>query len=150
MILKTVTLITVGAFCLAQAPKSFAQDITGAWSFETRVERKGCTLKGNMSISPAQENGTRTCSFVSSETCDSDPDILIKMDQTCRITPQSDSYIIRSKVIGTLTEGYSVSNYLADHFIVSPSSPKEMRGIWQDERYSANVVFWRDDALPVS
>ena len=57
---------------------------------------------------------------------------------------------MRSTVVGTLTEGYNVGNYLADHFIVKPTSPKEMKGIWQDTRYSAPVIFWRDDALPVS
>jgi hypothetical protein len=142
--------IITGLSLACLIPTSLAQDITGAWSFETRVERKGCTLTGNMSISPADKNGIRTCSFVSNETCQSEPGISIKMDQACRITPQSDSYIIRSKVIGTLTEGYSISNYLADHFTVSPTSAKEMRGIWQDARYSSRVVFWRDDDLPVS
>lgn len=148
MISKIITATGLSLACLV--PTGFAQDITGAWSFETRVERKGCTLAGTMSISPASENGTRTCSFVSAETCDDEPEVSIRMDQSCRITPQSDNYIIRSKVIGTLTDGYSVSQYLADHFIVSPTSPKKMSGIWQDTQYSARVVFWRNDDLPVS
>jgi len=131
-------------------PASQAQDICGAWSFKSEVKRKGCTLTGNMSISPASESGARTCSFVSNESCEYLPDINIKMDQSCRITPQGEHYIIRSKVIGTLTEGYETSRYLADHFVVKPTTPKEMKGIWQDARYSAPVIFWRDDALPVS
>lgn len=132
------------------APTAAGQDITGAWSFRADVERKGCTLSGNMTISQPAENGTRTCSFVSIETCEAEPGLEIKMDQACRITPQAKSYIMRSKVIGTLTEGYSIGNYLADHFVVRPTGPKEMKGIWQDSQYSAPVIFWRDDALPVS
>lgn len=127
-----------------------AQDITGAWSFKSEVKRKGCTITGNMSISPPNETGIRTCAFVSTETCAAQPDINIQMDQTCRITPQGNSYIMRSQVIGTLTEGYNVANYLADHFIVKPTNTKEMKGIWQDARFSAPVIFWRDEALPVS
>lgn len=132
------------------APPLYAQNVTGAWSFRADVKRKGCTLSGNMTISEPAANGTRTCSFVSTETCEAIPDLNIKMDQACKITPQAESYIMRSTVVGTLTEGYNVGNYLADHFIVKPTSPKEMKGIWQDTRYSAPVIFWRDDALPVS
>jgi len=132
------------------APASYAQDIIGAWSFKSEVKRKGSTLTGNMTISAANERGVRTCSFVSSETLASVPDLNIKMDQACRITPQGNSYIMRSTVIGTLTEGYNVGNYLADHFVVKPTNPKEMKGIWQDARFSAPVIFWRDEALPVS
>ena len=138
------------ALCALATPASYAQDITGAWSFKSEVKRKGSTLTGSMTISRPDENGLRTCSFVSSETLVSEPDFNIQMDQSCRITPQGNNYIIRSKVIGTLTEGYSIGNYLADHFVVKPTSPKEMKGIWQDARYSAPVIFWRDDDLPVS
>jgi len=138
------------ALCALALPTSYAQDITGAWSFKSEVKRKGSTLTGSMTISRPDENGVRTCSFVSSETLVSEPNLNIKMDQSCRITPQGDSYIMRSKVIGTLTEGYNIGNYLADHFVVKPNSPQEMKGIWQDARYSAPVIFWRDDNLPVS
>lgn len=136
--------------CAMGLPNARAQDITGAWSFKTDIQRKGCTITGNMSVSPPNESGARTCSFVSRETCDAQPDIDVVMDQSCKITPQAKSYIIRSKVIASQTEGYNIRNYLADHFVVKPSSPKEMKGIWQDARYSAPVIFWREDALPVS
>lgn len=148
MIARLAVMATL-AVTFAQ-PKSLAEDITGAWSFRADVVHKGCTLTGNMSISLPEENGVRTCSFVSTETCKAFQDINIKMDQVCRITPQGESYIIRSEVLGTLTEGYSVSNYLADHFVVRPQSSREMKGIWQDAEYSASVLFWRDDNLPVS
>lgn len=135
---------------LVWLPFGYAQNISGAWSFKSELTRKGCTLTGNMTISPAAENGIRTCSFVSIETCEAFFEGPIKMDQSCRITPQGDGYIIRSQVVGTLTEGYNPANYLADHFIVRPSGPKEMKGISQDTRYSAPVIFWRDEDLPVS
>ena len=134
----------------ALAPAAQAQDITGTWSFKTKVKRKGCTLTGNMSISPPAENGTRTCSFVSSESCELSPERAISVEQTCRITPQADRYIIRSQVISSLTEGYSIASYLPDHFVVKPTNPKEMKGIWQDTQYSAPVTFWRDENLAVS
>ncbi len=127
-----------------------AQDIGGAWSFKTDIERKGCSITGNMSISAPDENQIRTCSFVSRETCDFDPEQSWQVDQTCRIVPQERAYIIRSKVVGSLTEGYSASGYLPDHFIVEPQSPTRMTGLWQDRNFSAPVVFWRDEALPVS
>lgn len=133
-----------------QAPSPQTQDITGAWSFKTKVKRKGCTLTGNMSISPPSESGARTCSFVSSESCEVNPERVISVEQTCRITPQADRYIIRSQVISSLTEGYSMTNYLPDHFVVKPTDPKEMKGIWQDAQYSAPVIFWRDENLAVS
>lgn len=136
------------------APTAFAQNITGVWSFKTDIQRKGCTITGNMSISPPTESGARTCSFVSREVCGSAPDIEVVMDQACKITPQGKSFIMRSTVIASQTDGYNIANYLADHFVVKPSSPKEMpkemKGIWQDARYSASVIFWREDALPVS
>ena len=127
-----------------------AQDISGAWSFETEIKRKGCTITGNMSISAPDENQIRTCSFVSRETCDIDPEQSWQIDQTCRIVPQARKFIIRSKVVGSLTEGYAANRYLPDHFIVEPESPNRMTGLWQDRNFSAPVVFWRDEALPVS
>lgn len=125
-------------------------NVTGAWSFQTDIKRKGCTIVGNMTISLPAENGTRTCAFVSTETCKANPDQSWQVEQTCRITPQNESLIIRSKVEGTLTEGYNVANYLPDHFVLRPESSMKMTGIWQDSAYSAPVIFWRDDALPVS
>lgn len=132
-------------------PAGAEENITGAWSFKTDIKRKGCTITGNMTISPPEESGARTCSFVSTETCSLDGDTgAWQMDQVCRITPQGDRYIFRSKVIGTLTDGYNAQNYLPDHFVVKPESDKRMTGIWQDSAYSAPVIFWRDDSLPVS
>lgn len=129
---------------------AFAENVRGAWSFKTDIARKGCTITGNMTISVPNESGIRTCSFVSTETCSAAPDQSWQIDQTCRITPQGESLIIRSKVRSSLTEGYNVANYLPDHFVVRPESSQSMTGIWQDRNYSAPVVFWRDDALPVS
>ena len=129
---------------------SFAENVTGAWSFKTDIARKGCTITGNMTISVPNENGSRTCSLVSTETCHAAPEDSWRVDQTCRITPQGESLIIRSKVRGSLTEGYDAANYLADHFVVRPESSQKMSGIWQDRNYSAPVIFWRDDGLPVS
>lgn len=146
--IRTLSLTLACAALLA--PASFAQDITGAWSFKTDIKRKGCTITGNMTISPASENGARTCSFVSTEVCENAPGIAIVMDQTCRITPQAKNYIMRSQVIASQTEGYDKANYLADHFVVKSNGPKEMKGLWQDARFSARVIFWRNDALPVS
>lgn len=127
-----------------------AQDITGAWSFKTDIERKGCTITGNMSITRPDEDGARTCSFVSTEICEFMPEREITVDQACRITSEDERYIIRSEVIGSLTEGYDIGNYLPDHFVVKPESPERMTGFWQDRNYAAPVVFWRDEALPVS
>lgn len=147
-------MITKPLFCmlvsLALAAPALAQDIGGAWSFRTDIKRKGCTITGNMNISPPAENGARTCAFVSSETCSAQPEQSWQMDQTCRVTKQGESYIIRSRVMGSLTEGYDAAFYLPDHFVVKPENARRMSGIWQDKRYSANVIFWRDDALPVS
>lgn len=142
-----VLVALTGALC---AQLATAQDITGAWSFKTEIKRKGCTITGNMTISPPRENGARTCAFVSTETCEVQPDISVVIDQTCTITPQVKNYIMRSTVIDTQTEGYNAARYLPDHFIVKSTSPKEMKGIWQDARYSAPVIFWRNDALAVS
>lgn len=129
---------------------AYAQDIAGAWSFQTDIKRKGCTISGNMTISQADESGIRTCSFVSSESCEIAPDASWEIDQTCRIVPQGPKYIIRSKVEGSLTDGYAITNYLPDHFVVEPESPIRMTGLWQDRNFAAPVVFWRDEALPVS
>ena len=101
----------------AEGGTANAQDISGAWSFKTEIKRKGCTITGNMSISAPDENQIRTCSFVSRETCDIDPEQSWQIDQTCRIVPQARKYIIRSKVVGSLTDGYLASRYLPDHFI---------------------------------
>jgi len=145
-------LFTVAAISLSGAPMGLAdaQDIGGAWSFETNIERKGCTISGNMSISSADENGIRTCSFVSRETCEINPEVSWQIDQTCRIVPQGQKYIIRSKVEASLTSGYRAENYLPDHFIVEPEGSTRMTGLWQDRNFTAPVVFWRDEALPVS
>ncbi len=132
------------------APASFGQDIGGAWSFKTEIKRKGCTITGNMSISSADDDNIRTCSFISTETCGRDPDRSWQIDQTCRIIPTGPKYIIRSTVIASLTDGYPASNYAPDHFIVEPDSPTQMTGLWQDRFYTAPVIFWRDEALPVS
>ena len=143
-------MLALGLLSGLAAPASLAEDIGGAWSFETNIKAKGCTITGNMSISAADEDGIRTCSFVSSETCKFDPDQSWQVDQSCRIIPSGPKYIIRSTVIGSLTEGYSAAGYLPDHFIVQPESPKRMTGLWQDSNFTASVVFWRDEALPVS
>lgn len=136
---------------LPQLPATAQQaDVTGAWSFQTDIKRKGCTITGNMTISVPATNGTRTCSFVSTETCQAVPDQAWQIDQTCRVTPQDENLIIRSQVKGSLTEGYNVANYLPDHFVVRPENSQKMTGIWQDSAFSAPVIFWRDDALPVS
>ncbi|MEM8637014.1 MAG: hypothetical protein AAGF33_18775 [Pseudomonadota bacterium] len=132
-------------------PAASAQDaVSGAWSFRADVRQKGCVLTGNMTISQPAQNGTRTCSFVSRETCEDIPDTSWQMDQTCKITPQGDKMIIRSKVVRSLTPGYSIQNYLPDHFVVEPESSSLMTGIWQDANFAAPVEFWRDDSLPVS
>jgi len=149
--------VTVARLLLASAclmgicvPASFGEDISGAWSFKTEIKRKGCTIVGNMSISTTDEDGIRTCSFVSRETCEIEPDLSWQVDQSCRIVPNGPKYIIRSKVIGSLTEGYSAASYAPDHFIVEPDGPSRMTGLWQDRNFTAPVVFWRDEALPVS
>lgn len=127
-----------------------AYDITGAWSFRTDIKRKGCEITGNMSIQPADEDGIRTCSFVSREVCGGDPDLSWQIEQSCRITPQAGRFLIRSEVIASLTEGYSGASYLPDHFNVRPESQTRMNGLWQDKMFSAPVLFWRDDNTPVS
>ncbi len=142
--LATVCLTGLGT------PIGVAEDISGAWSFKTEIKRKGCTIIGNMSISSADNDGIRTCSFVSRETCEIDPEASWSVDQSCRIVPNGPKYIIRSKVIGSLTEGYSAASYAPDHFIVEPDSPTQMNGLWQDRNFAAPVIFWRDEALPVS
>ncbi|MEO0882611.1 MAG: hypothetical protein AAFY34_07725 [Pseudomonadota bacterium] len=131
-------------------PAEAETNITGAWSFRANVKIKGCVLTGNMTISQPADNGIRTCSFVSTEACEYAPGESWQMDQACRVTPQGDKYIIRSKVIRSLTPGYSLQNYLPDHFVVEPESSSLMTGIWQDANYAAPVEFWRDDSLPVS
>ncbi|MEM6900720.1 MAG: hypothetical protein AAF583_13220 [Pseudomonadota bacterium] len=132
-------------------PAANAQDtVSGAWSFRADVRQKGCVLTGSMTISQPAPNGTRTCSFVSRETCEYAPDTSWQMDQTCKITPQGEKMIIRSKVVRSLTPGYSIQNYLPDHFVVEPESNSLMTGIWQDANFAAPVEFWRDDSLPVS
>ena len=146
----TIFALAILSFGAADVGLANAQDITGAWSFETDIKRKGCIITGNMTISAPEENGIRTCSFVSRETCDIDPDQSWQIDQTCRIVPQGPKYIIRSKVEASLTDGYAAANYLPDHFVVEPESPKRMTGLWQDRNFAAPVVFWRDEALPVS
>ncbi|MEL6324770.1 MAG: hypothetical protein AAFQ84_11140 [Pseudomonadota bacterium] len=127
-----------------------AQDMAGAWSFRTDVERKGCRIEGNMTISPANDSGIRTCAFVSKETCGDDPALSWQIEQSCRIIPQADRHLIQSTVISSLTEGYDVSLYLPDHFILKQSSPTRMDGLWRDTQYSAPVVFWRDENTPIS
>ncbi|MEM9667569.1 MAG: hypothetical protein AAF950_01480 [Pseudomonadota bacterium] len=144
-----VILIAISVLGLASAAQA-NEDISGAWSFRTDVKAKECTLTGNMTISQPEENGSRTCSFVSRESCEYAPGISWQMDQACRITPQGNKLIIRSEVIRSLTPGYSVSNYLPDHFVVEPQSQSLMTGVWQDANYAAPVEFWRDDSLPVS
>ncbi|MEL7129784.1 MAG: hypothetical protein AAGK23_09570 [Pseudomonadota bacterium] len=125
-------------------------EIRGGWSFKTDIKRKGCTITGNMSVSAENNDGLRTCSFVSEERCEIEPDISWKVEQTCRITPQGTRFIIRSQVIQSLTPGYSADSYLPDHFVVSPDGPNTMRGLWQDKNYAAPVIFWRDESLPIS
>lgn len=138
------------ATALALPAQAESNDIAGAWSFKTNIKRKGCTITGNMTISQPSETGTRTCSFVSREICQQDPDLSWQIEQSCRVTPQAEKYIIRSTVIASLTPGYPAANYLPDHFVVTPESAARMTGIWQDSQYAAPVVFWRDASLPVS
>lgn len=145
--IAVAALLTMAAF---PASAEASENISGAWSFRADVKQKGCTLTGNMTISQPAENGTRICSFVSRETCEYAPDEAWQMDQTCRVTPQGVKFIIRSKVLRSLTPGYSKDNYLPDHFVVEPESSSLMRGIWQDANFAAPVEFWRDDNLPVS
>ncbi|MEO1476258.1 MAG: hypothetical protein AAFS13_07730 [Pseudomonadota bacterium] len=147
---RSIRIALVGALLAVCVGTAQANEIAGAWSFRTDVKAKGCTLTGNMTISQAEENGSRTCSFVSTETCGGVLDMSWQMDQSCRVTPDGESLIIRSKVIRSLTPGYSVTNYLPDHFVVEPESSTLMTGIWQDANFAAPVEFWRDDSLPVS
>ena len=129
---------------------AFAEDITGTWAFESAVDGRTCKLSGTMEISSASENGIRSCAFKSTSVCDFNPPLTVQMEQTCRITPQGASFIIRSKVIGTLTDGYDVNDYLADHFIVKPSGSGKMEGLAQDDLSASRVVFWRNENASIS
>lgn len=131
-------------------PAAFGEDITGTWLFKAGADQRACDLSGTMTISAPSETGIRTCSFVSTSVCENLSIDKVQMQQSCRITPQAKSFIIRSKVITSITDGYDAEQYLADHFVVKPSVPKEMKGIWQDAQGAARVIFWRDDAQPVS
>ncbi len=134
---------------LAIAPAAFADTVAGSWSFETEIERKGCTISGKMTIRPA-ENGINSCAFVSQETCDQSPGRHVRMDQACNMIASGKGYAIRSVVIGSLTEGYDSAFYLPDHFNVKPAGPDRMTGLWYDSNFAAPVVFWRDENTPIS
>ena len=138
------------ALVLGTTQYATAWDITGGWSFETKIKSKGCVISGNMTILPPDENGIRTGHFISREICNDDPDLSWQVEQETRITPQAESFIMRSEVVASLTPNYSANRYLPDHFVVSPKSATQMTGIWQDSAYSAPVKFWRDDSLPIS
>ena len=127
-------------------------DPTGSWSFETKSEIKGCTISGNMTIGPEEAEGERACSFISQETCENIPDEVITIDQICRVRrhPVSKSLIINSQVAASLTEDYSVANYLPDNFNLDSVSKDKMTGMWWDTNFSAPVIFWREKAKPSS
>ena len=146
MIRPAILCLILAGPCL----QASAYDITGGWSFRTEIKDKDCEITGNMSVQPADENGIRTCNFVSREVCRAEPDLSWQMEQSCRITAQAGRFLIRSEVVASLTEGYSGEHYLPDHFNVSPESRVRMTGLWQDKLFSAPVLFWRDDNTPVS
>ncbi len=124
-------------------------EIAGAWSFETVIKQKGCTISGNMHIE-MELDGARQCAFTASEVCDGSPEDRITVEQTCRILKQGNFYLIRSRVSQSLTQGYSGASYLPDHFTVKPEGPNRMAGTWHDRQYTDSTTFWRDREAPVS
>lgn len=134
---------------MAISPTATAGEIGGVWSFETEIKKKGCTITGNMHIE-LEIDGVRQCSFTSSEVCVGFPEGRINVEQTCRILKQGSFYLIRSRFLQSLTEGYSGASYLPDHFAVKPAGPNRMNGTWHDSRYTDAVTFWRDKMAPNS
>ncbi|MEO0982844.1 MAG: hypothetical protein AAFX03_09365 [Pseudomonadota bacterium] len=140
-------ILALGAAALAHG--AMADAVEGSWSFETVNKAKGCTITGKMTIEPS-ETAVRACSFVSSEVCDWEPDRAVQVDQVCSLIEQGDRYVIRSQVVGALTEDYDIRFYNPDHFSVKLDNPSQMSGLWQDRNYTAPVVFQRDGNLPIS
>ncbi|MEO0720926.1 MAG: hypothetical protein AAFY43_02120 [Pseudomonadota bacterium] len=136
---------------LGLAPTA-AADIAGAWTFETNIRTKGCSINGNMSIGIADAAGKRDCVFTSTETCEWDlpGDEGTTVDQSCRVIEQGDYYLITSKVERSLTAGYDAAYYLPDHFTVKPVAADRMAGQWYDRNYRDKVTFWRNREAPIS
>ena len=149
MIKRFICLALISGLATPAATIADTQDISGAWSFETVIRKKGCTITGLMHIEP-ELDGTRSCSFMASEVCEDFPEDRITVEQSCRIIRQGNFYLIRSRVLQSLTEGYSSAAYLPDHFTVKPVNQTRMKGTWYDRNYSDAVTFWRDEEAPIS
>ena len=136
---------------LAGPPHAQAEpaEIGGVWSFETVIHDKGCTITGSMHIE-VELDGRRQCSFTSSEVCTAYPDERITVEQSCRILRQGSFYLIRSRFVRSLTEGYSGLTYLPDQFEVRLVNASRMKGTWHDTSYTDAVTFWRDKMAPSS
>lgn len=133
------------------APMAAADAASGRWVFQTDIAEKGCTITGEMTISPAEEEaGSRACTFVTTEYCGFDDPVPTSMEQACRVIEQGDFLLIRSEVVASLTEGVPVEAYLPDHFTLTEISDTEMSGTWYDRLYRDSVRFWRPRPVPVS
>lgn len=132
-------------------PVHASEDTSGRWTFHTEIEAKGCTISGDMTIDATrQADGSRTCRFVSTETCSAlDPSPAF-IEQSCRVVDQGDFLLIRSRVERSLSPDVPAERYLPDHFTVRPTGPGEMRGTWYDRNYRDSVVFKRPEARPSS
>lgn len=142
---RAAALLWIG---LLVALPAAADRLAGAWSFETQIRKKGCTITGNMAIGLPDEDGRRSCNFVSTETCDWNPEAEgVTVDQSCRIIPQGKFYLFTSTVEQTLTP---TTSYMADHFTVKPDGKNRLVGQWYDKLYRDRVVFERNRDAPIS
>ena len=128
-----------------------ASETDGRWDFRTDIEEKGCTITGQMMISPASEDtAVRACEFVTTELCGAEDPQPTSMRQSCRVIAQGDFLLIRSQVEESLTDGVPAARYLPDNFTVKPDGSARMVGRWYDRLYADSVEFWRPKAVPVS
>ena len=142
--------LTLVLFALIAAPAaaqetSSTPDISGSWTFETGPYNTACRITGRMFIDQPNENGDRSCEFVTFEDCKSHT---AEVRQSCVVEQNELNLMIRSEIVAIEWQEPIAYGYAPDHWRLIIRDADNMTGRLVSAS-SARVTFTRE-SIPIS